>query len=161
MFPANEAPMCPAVDATTHKEEERMRRLDVAREAVALAEMTLAELRDRYCEVFGEECRSRHKGFLHRRILWGLQAQAEGGLTQRAQERAGEIADDAHQRLERLRSGRTRSPKPVRRFTGSPQTTTAIRRCRALSSGASTRGGASKWLCSTTVSSTRARSTAP
>ena len=81
MFPANEALMCPAVDAPTQREEERMRRLDVAREAVALAEMTLAELRERYRDVFGEECRSRHKGFLRRRILWGLQALAEHALS--------------------------------------------------------------------------------
>ena len=98
-----------------------MRRLDVAREAVALAEMTLAELRERYRDVFGEECRSRHKGFLRRRILWGLQALAEGGLAERALARAEEIADDAHLRLEapqpRAASGRVSAA--VHRFATS------------------------------------------
>ena len=71
MFTTDDAPMCPAVDAATQKEDERMRRLDVARKAAALAKMTLAELRGWYCEAFDEECRSRHKGFLRRRILCG------------------------------------------------------------------------------------------
>lgn len=34
-----------------------------------LEDMTAAELREKYREVFGEETRSRHKGFLRRRIL--------------------------------------------------------------------------------------------
>lgn len=113
MFAVNDAPMCPAVDAATQMEDERMERIDVARKAAALAEMTVAELREQYREVFDEECRSRHKGFLRRRILWGLQAEAEGGLEQRALDRAAEIADDAHLRLE-APSQRTATPARTR-----------------------------------------------
>ena len=58
--------------------------MNIGKEIAAMQRMTVAELRGKYAEVFDEECRSRHKGFLRRRILWGLQAQAEGGLTQRA-----------------------------------------------------------------------------
>lgn len=46
--------------------------------------MTVRELRGRYREVFGEESRSNHKQFLFRRIAWRLQADAEGGLSERA-----------------------------------------------------------------------------
>lgn len=60
----------------------------------ALRRMTVRELRGRYHEVFGEESRSNHKQFLFRRIAWRLQADAEGGLSERARQRAMEIAND-------------------------------------------------------------------
>lgn len=44
-----------------------------------LGDMTAAELREKYREVFGEETHSRHKGFLRKRIVWRLRANAEGG----------------------------------------------------------------------------------
>jgi hypothetical protein len=56
-------------------------------------------LRDKYREVFGEESRSNHKDFLFRRIAWRLQANAEGGLSERARRRALEIANDADLRI--------------------------------------------------------------
>ena len=49
--------------------------------------------------VFGEPVRSRHRQYLIRRIAWRLQANAEGGLTERARRRAEELADDADVRL--------------------------------------------------------------
>jgi hypothetical protein len=64
-----------------------------------LGDMTAAELRERYREVFGEETRSRHKGFLCKRILWRLQANAAGGLSARALERAAELVDESDLRL--------------------------------------------------------------
>ena len=73
--------------------------LDVQVEMAALETMTLAELRDRYSEVFGEPAYSRHPRHLIRRILWGLQARAEGDLSERTRRRAVELADDAHLRL--------------------------------------------------------------
>ncbi len=71
----------------------------IQREIDGFGDMTAAELRERYREVFGEETRSRHKGFLRKRIVWGLQARAEGGLSERAQRRARELADEAALRL--------------------------------------------------------------
>ena len=65
----------------------------------ALRRMTVRELRGRYREVFGEESRSNHKQFLFRRIAWRLQADAEGGLSERARRRALEIANDADLRI--------------------------------------------------------------
>jgi hypothetical protein len=57
--------------------------------------MRLAELRVRYREAFGEDCRSAHKPHLVRRIAWRLQVQAQGDLSERARQRALEIANDA------------------------------------------------------------------
>jgi hypothetical protein len=54
----------------------------------------LAALKKKYREVFLEAPRSLNKQFLFRRIAWQLQANAEGGLSDRARRRAAEIADD-------------------------------------------------------------------
>jgi len=74
-------------------------RLNVARVAARLRDMTVPELRERYQQVFGEECRSRHKDFIRKRILWRLQANGDGDLSERARRRAEELADDADLRL--------------------------------------------------------------
>ncbi|MBC8366111.1 DUF2924 domain-containing protein [bacterium] len=61
--------------------------------------MTLAQLREKYADTFGESTRSRHKAFLIRRILWRLQANEEGDLSARARQRAKELAIGADVRL--------------------------------------------------------------
>ncbi len=61
--------------------------------------MTVGALREKYRDVFGEESRSGNRQFLIRRIAWRLQAQAEGGLSERARHRAMEIANEADLRL--------------------------------------------------------------
>jgi hypothetical protein len=68
--------------------------------------LTVAALRTRFRELFGEESKSSNKQFLFRRIAWRMQANAEGDLSERARRRAGEIADDADLR--------TRAPKGFR-----------------------------------------------
>lgn len=69
------------------------------RQIEELGDMSAAELREKYREVFCEETSSRHKGFLRKRIIWRLQANAEGGLSERARRRAAELADEADLRL--------------------------------------------------------------
>jgi hypothetical protein len=64
-----------------------------------LSRMPIAQLRQKYLEVFGEEARANHKQFLFRRIAWRIQALAEGGLSERARRRALEIANDADLRI--------------------------------------------------------------
>ena len=76
-------------------------RLNITREVAALKRMTVKELRGRYAEGFGETTRSGNKDWLWKRIAWRVQANAEGGLTERARRRAEEIADDADLRLRR------------------------------------------------------------
>jgi len=49
-----------------------------------LRHMTVGQLKNKYREVFVEESRSNHKQFLFRRVAWRIQANAEGGLSERA-----------------------------------------------------------------------------
>jgi hypothetical protein len=64
-----------------------------------LRHMTVGQLKNQYREIFAEESRSNHKQFLFRRIAWRIQANAEGGLSDRARLRALEVADDADLRI--------------------------------------------------------------
>jgi hypothetical protein len=73
--------------------------MDVASELARLKKQTPAELRREYAELFGEESRSRNKAWLVKRILWRLQADAEGDLSERARRRALELADDRDLRV--------------------------------------------------------------
>jgi hypothetical protein len=73
--------------------------LNVARELAALGRMTVKELRDKYAEVFGEETPAHNQTWLARRIAWRLQALAEGDLSERARQRAAELANDADLRM--------------------------------------------------------------
>ena len=65
---------------------------NVARQIQQLSRLTIADLKVRYRELFGEESRVTHKQFLIRRIAWQLQANVQGGLTERARRRIEEIA---------------------------------------------------------------------
>jgi Protein of unknown function (DUF2924) len=65
----------------------------------SLRHMTVGQLKAKYPEVFGEVSRSNHKQFLFRRIAWRMQANAYGGLSERARRRALEIANDADLRI--------------------------------------------------------------
>ena len=71
----------------------------ITQEVARLEVMPMAALKERYAEVFGEPCRSGNRRFLVRRIAWRLQAIREGGLSERAQRRAAELADDADLRV--------------------------------------------------------------
>ncbi len=72
---------------------------EIRREIEGLRSLTTAQLKEMYREVFGEQSRSNHKQFLFRRIAWRIQANAWGGLSERARRRALEIADDADLRI--------------------------------------------------------------
>ena len=72
---------------------------DLAHELAALEQLTVSGLRARYAELFGDETRVGNKVWLIRRIAWRLQALAEGDLSQRARQRAAELAHDADIRL--------------------------------------------------------------
>lgn len=73
--------------------------LNVAKEVAALEWMTVDQLRARYAEVFGERTNGRHKEWLIKRIVWRMQANAEGDLSERARRRAEELANDADLRM--------------------------------------------------------------
>ena len=73
--------------------------LDIEAEVATLQAMSTGELARRYAEVYGEQARSRHKAYLIRRIAWRMQALAEGDLSERARQRAKELANDADVRV--------------------------------------------------------------
>ena len=73
--------------------------VNVAREAAALQRLTVPQLRQRYAEVYAETTNAGNRAWLIKRILWRLQALAEGDLSERARQRAQELANDADLRL--------------------------------------------------------------
>ncbi len=81
------------------REETTINTTALRAEIEGLRHLTVGQLKDRYREVFGEESRSNHKQFLFRRIAWRIQANAEGGLSERARRRALEIANDVDLRI--------------------------------------------------------------
>jgi len=83
--------------------------VNVATELAALEAMTVNELRAKYAQVFGEETRVGNKAWLVKRIIWRLQALAEGDLSERARKRAAELAQDADLRLSPPRQKQTAS----------------------------------------------------
>lgn len=68
-------------------------------EIEGLRRLTVGQLRAKHLELFGEECRSNHKDFLFKRIAWRMQAVADGGLSERARQRAMALANDADLRI--------------------------------------------------------------
>jgi len=90
--------------------------MNVGKMVGALKRMTVTELRAKHIEVFGESTRSGHKEYLIKRIAWRIQANAEGGLTERARRRAEELANDADLR--------THAPRRQANDDGSGITTT-------------------------------------
>jgi hypothetical protein len=71
--------------------------------------LSVNELRAKYAQVFGEETRVGNKAWLVKRIIWRLQALAEGDLSERARRRAAELAQDADLRLIPPRPAKTTS----------------------------------------------------
>ncbi len=72
---------------------------DIEARIDALHRMTTSELAEYYEELYEQPCRTRHKDYLIRKIAWRIQANAEGGLSERARKRAMELADDADIRV--------------------------------------------------------------
>jgi hypothetical protein len=66
-----------------------------ARELAALQRLTVPQLRARYAEVFAETTNANNRTWLVKKIAWRLQALAEGGLSERARQRAAELVNDA------------------------------------------------------------------
>ena len=73
--------------------------MNLAQDIATLPTLSVSQLRQRYAEIFGETTYAGHKGWLVKRIAWRLQALAEGDLSERARQRARELANDAALRL--------------------------------------------------------------
>jgi hypothetical protein len=68
-------------------------------EIESLRKLKTKALKARYQELFQEESTSSNHQHLFRRVAWRLQAQAEGDLSERARERARQLAEDVDLRL--------------------------------------------------------------
>ncbi|QYK49111.1 MAG: DUF2924 domain-containing protein [Phycisphaeraceae bacterium] len=91
---------------------------DVKRQIAALEQMTVGQLQTRYGEVFGETARSGNRQWLFRRIAWRIQALAEGDLSERARQRARELARDADIRVRPPKDQEVCPPAKARAVTG-------------------------------------------
>ncbi|MBM4038175.1 MAG: DUF2924 domain-containing protein [Planctomycetes bacterium] len=100
-------------------------------EIEGLAHTPLPELKAKYIAAFGEQTRSNNAAFLRKRIAWRLQANATGGLSERARLRAMELANDADLRIrppsatcssrKRNTGSRLKEPRPTRRDPRLPE----------------------------------------
>jgi hypothetical protein len=73
--------------------------LNIVNEVAALQRLSISQLRQRFAEIFGEATAASNRTWLVKRIIWRLQALAEGDLSERARRRAEELARDADLRL--------------------------------------------------------------
>ena len=78
---------------------------NVLLEIAELQDKTVSQLVRGYEQVFEEECRSRNKQYLIRRIAWRLQANEEGGLSRAALKKAEELAIGAETRVTAPKGG--------------------------------------------------------
>ena len=72
---------------------------NLGKELAALEKMTMADLKRKYAELFDDETRARNRTWLVRRIAWRMQANVHGGLSERARQRAAELANESDLRL--------------------------------------------------------------
>lgn len=63
--------------------------------ASELVKLSIAQLRQRWLEVFGEATTSRNKAYLVKRIVYREQERKNGGLSDKAKARVVELAKDA------------------------------------------------------------------
>ncbi len=84
---------------------------NIQQEVAVLKRMTPKQLRERYAEVFGETTHSGNKNHLVRKLAWGIQAKAEGGISERARRRAEELAKGTDIRTTMPKASAVTSPE--------------------------------------------------
>jgi hypothetical protein len=100
--------------------------MNLAQDIATLPTLSVAQLRTRYAEVFGEPTRAAHKGWLVKRLAWRLQASAEGDLSERARQRAAELANDADLRLSPPRPRNLPVPETTTTASGGAPSSAAV-----------------------------------
>jgi hypothetical protein len=86
--------------------------LNIVNEVATLQRLSIGQLRQRFAELFGEATKASNRTWLLKRIVWRMQALAEGDLTERARRRAAELARDADLRLNQPQSKANTTPTP-------------------------------------------------
>jgi hypothetical protein len=97
----------------------------------ALQALSVAELREEWRRVMGEEPRSRNRAWLWRRLAWAIQAKEFGGLSARAKRHLEELSVHAETWMplgKRAFRGLTSTPVPRRRDPRLPTPGTVITR---------------------------------
>jgi hypothetical protein len=141
------------------KAQNRAESAAIRHEIDHLRHKTVAELKVRYAELFGEVSRSNHKLFLVRRIAWRTQALAEGDLSARARERALRLARDADLRLRAPQESSTITTAGRHRDSRLPAPGTILKRTfrdqsvvvRVLENGFQYEGAMYRSLSATTI----------
>jgi hypothetical protein len=88
--------------------------LNIGKEVAALERMTVVELRERYAQLFHESTSARNRTWLIRRIIWRMQSLEGGGLSDRARQRAQELANSSDLRVTAPTDAKAASDAPVR-----------------------------------------------
>ena len=65
----------------------------MAEEILKMKDLAVAELAEKYEELFGEPSRSRNHDYLYKRVAFKTQERAYGGLSERAKRRIAELAE--------------------------------------------------------------------
>jgi hypothetical protein len=89
---------------------------NIGKDLAALQRLGTKDLLARYAEVFREQPLTKNRVWLVKRLAWRLQSLAEGDLSERARQRAAELANDADLR--------TTLPKPLPAIAVAEQTAT-------------------------------------
>lgn len=98
------------------------------RELLALEEMSVGELVEKFSSVFGKDTRTRNRPYLIRKIAWRLQELAAGGLSDRAKARLAELAASAPLRHVAPRAKATEETDADARDPRLPKPGTVLRR---------------------------------
>ena len=88
---------------------------DVPNQLAALEEMSHLELAEKHRELYGEPTRSRHRGYLKKRLAWRVQELAEGGLPQSALAKIAELGDGLPQRWRMREAAQAAQATPAAR----------------------------------------------
>jgi hypothetical protein len=97
-----------------------MSKAEIMKQIEDLRLMSVGQLQAEHLRVFGDATNSRNKDSLFKRIAWRIQANAQGSISERARQRAEDIANDADLRVRQPRSFET-----LRSVEAQARTTTA------------------------------------
>ena len=78
-----------------------------------LSELTIGQLAAKYEKLFGEKCRSRNRRYVYRRVAWKMQADDEGGFSERAILRATVIAGESLLRVTPPKARKSKKEVPA------------------------------------------------
>jgi hypothetical protein len=96
-----------AAEAPTHA---RRAVANIAVQLAALRAMSVSELHSEYRRLFGEPSHSRNKSYLRKKVAWGIQEAAEGGLSTPARDRIEALLGSSTSVRFRTRDGRAGEP---------------------------------------------------